>query len=124
VKSNLGYKYHWALADYLQRSARHIASKTDLTQAYRIGHIVVRKSNTPYRWTIGEASLSKVANVEKKMPRRFITRDGYGITQSARTYLTPLIQGEAYPPYHRGLPKYVTLKNKLVKKKLNSKFTI
>ena len=137
IKSALGYKYHWALADYLQRSARHIASKTDVDQAYALGKaavefavkgknavmpIVVRKSNTPYRWTIGEVALKKVANVEKNMPRNFITKDGFHITKRCRQYLLPLIKGEAYPPYKQGLPQYVSLKNVEVAKKLIEEF--
>ncbi|MEM1243728.1 MAG: 6-phosphofructokinase [Pseudomonadota bacterium] len=137
IKSALGYKYHWALADYLQRSARHIASKTDVDQAYALGKaavelavkgknavmpIVVRKSNKPYRWTIGEVALKKVANVEKNMPRNFITKDGFHITSRCRNYLLPLIKGEAYPPYKNGLPQYVSLKNTPVKKKLIEEF--
>ncbi len=133
VRSELGYKFHWAVADYLQRAARHIASKTDVEQAYAVGRaavefavagknavmpIIVRKSSKPYRWTIGEVKLAKVANVERKMPRSFITRDGFGITQKARDYLAPLIAGEDYPRYQQGLPDYVTLKNRLVPKKL------
>jgi ATP-dependent phosphofructokinase / diphosphate-dependent phosphofructokinase len=133
INSELGLKYHWAVADYLQRAARHIASATDVKQAYAVGEaavkfalagknavmpIIIRKSDRPYRWTIGEAPLSKVANIEKKLPRSFISRDGYGITQKARTYLAPLIAGEDYPAYRAGLPRYVTLKNQLVAKKL------
>ena len=135
VRAELGYKFHWAVADYLQRAARHIASATDVEQAYAVGRaavefalagknavmpIIVRKSSKPYRWTIGEAPLSKVANVEKKMPRNFITRDGFGITQKAREYLQPLIAGEDYPRYKSGLPEYVTLKNQLIPKKLGA----
>lgn len=133
VKDKLGYKYHWAVADYLQRSARHIASQTDVDQAYAMGRaavqfalagknavmpVVVRKSDKPYRWTVGEAKLSRVANKEKMMPKRFITKDGFGITAACRRYLAPLIKGEAYPPYQNGLPKYRVLKNKPVPKKL------
>ena len=133
VKEGLGYKYHWAVADYLQRSARHIASATDVEQAYAVGKaavefalagknavmpVIERLRTKPYRWAIGEVPLAKVANVEKKMPRGFITRDGFGITAKAREYLAPLIAGEDYPPYKGGLPEYVTLKNRLVKKKL------
>jgi ATP-dependent phosphofructokinase / diphosphate-dependent phosphofructokinase len=133
VNAELKLKFHWAVADYLQRAARHIASATDVKQAYAVGEaavkfalagkndvmpIIVRKSDRPYRWTIGEAPLSKVANVEKTMPRSFITRDGYGITAKARTYLAPLIAGEDYPSYKDGLPQYVALKNVLVEKKL------
>ena len=133
IKSRLGYKYHWAVADYLQRAARHVASKVDVQQAYAVGKAavelaikghnavmpaVVRVSNKPYKWKIGVAKLADVANVEKKMPRDFITEDGFGITAKCRAYLQPLIQGEDYPPYKNGLPQYVTLKNAAVAKKL------
>ena len=134
VKDALGYKVHWTLPDYLQRSARHIASRTDLEQAQAVGRkavdfalkgmnsvmpVIVRTSDTPYRWKIEAAALSKVANHEKKMPAGFIRRDGYGITDRARRYLEPLIRGEAPPPYGRdGLPKYVALKNVAVRRKL------
>ena len=133
VRSELRLKYHYAVADYLQRSARHIAAKVDVDQAYAVGKAavelalkgrnavmptIVRKSDRPYRWTIGEAPLARVANQEKMMPRRFITADGFGITAAARRYLEPLIQGEAYPPYRTGLPDYVTLRNVGVRRKL------
>ena len=134
VKDALGYKVHWALPDYLQRSARHLASKSDLDQALAVGRaavefalkgmnavmpVIVRTSDAPYRWRIEAAPLSKIANHEKKMPANFIRRDGYGITDAARRYLEPLIRGEAPPPYARdGLPKYVQLKNTLVARKL------
>ena len=134
VKGKLGYKYHWALPDYLQRSARHAASKVDAEQAYAVGKaavdyalkgmnavmpVIVRTSDAPYRWTIEPAPLSKVANHEKKMPKNFITRDGFGITAAARRYLSPLIAGEAPLPYGKdGLPRYVQLKNLAVAKKL------
>lgn len=139
VKENLGHKYHWAVADYLQRSARHIASAVDLEQAYAVGQaavelaiagknailpVIVREADEPYQWSIGEAALSDVANVEKKMPRDFITEDGFGITESARRYLQPLIEGEAYPPYKNGLPQYVKLKNQMVAKKLPDNFEV
>lgn len=136
VKRELGYKYHWALPDYLQRSARHIASETDSEQAYAVGKaavayaleglnavmpVIKRQSSAPYRWTIEPASLNEIANHEKKMPANFIRADGYGITTAARRYLEPLIAGEAYPPYgDDGMPSYVKLKNKLVRKKLPS----
>jgi 6-phosphofructokinase 1 len=139
VKEKLGYKYHWALPDYLQRSARHLASKTDAEQAYAVGKaaveyalagqnavmpVIVRTSDAPYRWKIEPAPLSKVANHEKKMPKGFITRDGFGITAAARRYLSPLIQGELPPPYGKdGLPRYATLRNQLIEKKLPA-FTI
>lgn len=138
IKDKLGYKYHWAVADYLQRAARHIASKTDVDQAYAVGKAavqmalkgknavmpaIVRKSDNPYKWTIDEADLSKVANVEKFMPRDYITKDGFHITEKCRKYLSPLIKGEDYPPYKNGLPQYVTLKNVAVKQKLK-KFTL
>lgn len=139
IKDNLGYKYHWALADYLQRAARHIASKTDVEQAYAVGKaavemalagknalmpIIVREKGTPYRWSIGEAPLEKVANVEVKMPREYITADGFHITPACREYLLPLIQGEDYPSYQHGLPSYVRLQNKSVQKKLNTTFEL
>ena len=133
LREALGLKYHWAVADYLQRAARHIASKTDVEQAYAMGKAavelalagknslmptIVRKSTRPYVWEVGAAELSQVANVEKMMPREFITEDGFGITEACRDYLTPLIQGEDYPPYVDGLPDYVTLKNVTVERKL------
>jgi 6-phosphofructokinase 1 len=135
----LGYKFHWAVADYLQRSARHIASKVDVEQAYAVGKaavqlavkgrnaimpVIVRKSAKPYRWSIGEAPLSAVANQEKKVPRHFITSDGFGITAACRQYLAPLIRGEDYPPYVRGLPDYVRLKAVAVPKRLKTKFVV
>ena len=134
-----GYKFHWAVADYLQRSARHIASKVDVDQAYAVGKaavelalkgknavmpVIVRKSSKPYRWGIGEAPLSAIANQEKKVPRDFITADGFGITAACRRYLLPLIGGEGYPPYHNGLPAYVTLKGASVAKRLRTPFVI
>lgn len=134
VKQKLGYKYHWALPDYLQRSARHIASKTDVEHAYAVGKaaveyalagknavmpVIVRTSDAPYRWKIEPASLQKVANHEKILPKSYIRRDGYGITEAARRYLEPLIRGEEAPPSGKdGLPKYVRLKNVGVKPKL------
>lgn len=139
IKDELGYKYHWAVSDYLQRAARHIASATDVDQAYAMGKAavefadagknavmptIVRKKTKKYSWTVGEAKLADVANVEKMMPRSYITRDGFGITEECRQYLQPLIQGESYPPYKNGLPQYVELKNELVKKKLKTKFKI
>ncbi|MGE3920847.1 MAG: 6-phosphofructokinase [Gammaproteobacteria bacterium] len=139
IKSNLGYKYHWAVADYLQRSARHIASKVDVEQSYALGQaavkfalagknavmpIIIRKPGKKYAWKIGEASLSKVANVEKKMPRNFISKDGFHITNACRNYLAPLIMGESYPPYSNGLPDYVTLRNLAVPKKLKTDFKL
>ena len=139
AKEKLGYKYHWAVADYLQRSARHIASKTDVEQSYAVGKaavefaikghnsvmpIIVRNSGKPYKWTIGMARLEDVANREKKMPRDFITEDGFGITSKCRAYLEPLIKGEDYPPYRNGLPDYVKLKNAAVPKKLTGEFKI
>ena len=133
INSSLGFKYHWAVSDYLQRSARHIASQTDLEQAYSVGKsaidfvlkgenavmpIIKRKKTKKYSWEIDKVALSKVANKEKKMPRSYITKDGFGITESCKKYLRPLIQGEAYPPYRNGMPVTANLKNKLLKKKL------
>lgn len=132
VQSKLGHKYHWAVADYLQRSARHIASKTDVEQAYALGRAAVesaiqgktdimltieRQTGADYAWKIGEVPLKDVANVEQKMPRNFITENGFGITEKCREYLQPLVTGEAYPPYKNGLPQYVRLKNILAPKK-------
>lgn len=133
TRSALGHKYHYAVADYLQRSARHLASATDVRQAYAVGQaavrlalagknavmpVIKRTSDTPYRWRIDSASLSRVANREKTMPRNYISKDGFGITAAARRYLSPLIRGEDYPPYRNGLPVYVDLKNVPVAKKL------
>ena len=133
TKDKLGYKYHWAVSDYLQRAARHIASATDVEQAYAMGKaameyalagknavmpIIVRESTSPYKWSVGEANLSDVANVEKFMPRDFITEDGFGITEAAKEYFAPLILGEDYPPYKNGLPDYARLKKVLIDKKL------
>ncbi|MFN3580222.1 MAG: 6-phosphofructokinase [Pseudomonas sp.] len=133
VKDKLGYKYHWAVADYLQRSARHIASKVDVEQAYALGQAAVhmalegknavmpairRLQDNPYQWDITEAALKDVANVEKFMPPEFITADGFHITEACRRYLSPLIQGEDYPPFSSGLPSYVRLNNTAVTRKL------
>lgn len=133
IKKELSYKYHWALADYLQRSARHIASKTDVEQAYALGKaavefslagktavmpVIVRESDEPYRWSIGEGLLSDAANIEKMMPDDFISEDGFGITETAKKYFAPLIEGEDFPPFKNGLPVYVKLKNKLIEKRL------
>lgn len=134
VKQKLGYKYHWALPDYLQRSARHAASKVDVEQAYAVGKaavdyalagmnavmpVIVRSGDAPYRWKIEPAALTRIANREKKMPKNFIRADGFGITDAARRYLSPLIRGEAPLPYGKdGLPRYVKLKNAAVKKAL------
>ncbi|MDH3339002.1 MAG: 6-phosphofructokinase [Gammaproteobacteria bacterium] len=139
VRDNLGLKYHYAVADYLQRSARHIASAVDVEQAYAVGTaavrfalqgktavmpVIKRVSDKPYRWRIESAPLGRIANKEKMLPRRFITKDGFGITAAARRYLEPLIRGEDYPPYINGLPNYVSLKNASVKPRLNTKFVV
>jgi 6-phosphofructokinase 1 len=139
VRDRLGYKFHWAVADYLQRAARHIASKTDLDHSYAVGKAavqlaisgrnavmpaIIRTSATPYRWKIEAVPLDKVANVEKKLPRDFIAADGLGITQRARAYLAPLMRGEDYPPFKDGVPRYVRLKNVAVPKKLSTDFKI
>ena len=135
INSSLGYKYHWAVSDYLQRSARHIASQTDLDHAYAVGQVAIefvlngenavmpiikRGKTKKYSWSIDKVALSRVANKEKKMPRSFISKDGFSITKSCRDYLNPLVQGEAYPPYKNGMPVTASLKNKLVKKKLKN----
>ena len=139
TRNAFGYKFHWAVADYLQRSARHIASAVDVEQAYAVGKaavefavrgknavlpIIVRKSAKPYRWRIGEAPLAAIANREKKVPRNFITADGFGITAACRRYLSPLIGGEDYPPYRAGLPVYAQLKGVAVPRRLAKRFVI
>jgi ATP-dependent phosphofructokinase / diphosphate-dependent phosphofructokinase len=139
IQSELGLKNHWAVADYLQRAARHIASKTDVDMAYAMGKAAVeyaikghnsvmptvdRKSNKPFKWKVGMADLSKVANVEKMMPNNFITKDGFGITQACRNYMEPLIKGEDYPPYKNGMPQYARIKGIGVPKKLKGKFEV
>ena len=139
IRDKLKQKCHWAVADYLQRSARHIASKTDVLQSYAVGKaavelavkgrsgvmpVIVRKSSKPYRWTIGVAELKDIANAEKMMPRDYITGDGFHITAKCREYLAPLVQGEDYPPYRNGLPAYVRLRNTPVPKKLGTTFKI
>ena len=135
IKDNLGLKYHWAVSDYLQRAARHISSKTDLDQAYAVGRaavkfalsgenavmpIIKRTSSKPYSWEIDKVKLSRVANVEKKLPKKFISKDGFGVTEACKNHLRPLIQGEAYPPYKDGVIETASLRNKLVKKKLKT----
>ena len=135
IKKALGYKFHWAVADYLQRSARHLASNSDVEQAYALGEAavemalegknsvmpaIVRISNNPYKWEIGYGELKDVANVEKMMPKNYISADGFSITDSCREYLLPLIEGENYPPYNDGLPNYVVLKKSKVVQKLPS----
>jgi len=139
VKDKLGLKCHWAVADYLQRAARHLASKTDVDQAYAVGKAAVelalagknavmpailRTSDKPYRWKIGVAPLDKIANVEKMLPRDYISKDGFGITAKARAYLSPLTRGESFPPFKDGLPQYVRLKNVPVAKKLSTQFEV
>lgn len=135
VRARLGYKFHWAVADYLQRAARHVASATDVEQAYAVGRhavelalagkdsvmaTIVRTSDAPYRWELGDAPLARVANVERTMPKSFISRDGFGITATARRYLEPLIAGEDYPPYAGGLPAYATFSGTTEPKKLEA----
>ena len=139
VREAHGYKYHWAVADYLQRAARHIASRVDVEQAYAVGRAavqlalkgvnavmptIVRKSSRPYRWGIGHVPLSEVANKEKKLPREYIREDGFGITAACRRYLEPLIEGEAYPPYRKGLPDYVHIRGVAVRRKLRGEFKL
>jgi len=139
VRDNLGLKFHYAIADYLQRSARHIASAVDVKQAYAVGReavryalagksavmpVIKRVSDSPYRWKIMDAPLARIANKEKMLPARYITKDGFGITAACRRYLEPLIRGEDYPPYINGLPKYPVLRNVPVKPKLATKFVV
>jgi 6-phosphofructokinase 1 len=139
VREAHGYKFHWAVADYLQRAARHVASKVDVEQAYAVGKAAVdyalkgmnavmpgiqRRSSKPYRWELRPVPLADVANVEKTVPRDFITADGFGITAKCRRYLEPLIAGEDYPPYRDGLPSYIRIKGVAVKRKLKTQFKI
>ena len=133
IKEKFGYKYHWAVAEYLQRSARHLASNSDVEHAYALGQAavelalegrnsvmpaIIRTSNNPYTWEIGIGELKDVANVEKMMPENYISEDGFSITDKCREYLAPLIEGENYPPYKNGLPDYVVLQKSKVKQKL------
>ena len=135
ISNKLGFKYHWAVSDYLQRSARHISSQVDLDHAYAVGKaaveyassgenaimpIIVRKKTKSYSWEVGKVALSKVANIERKMPRNFISKDGFGITRSCKNYLSPLIQGEAWAPFEDGVIQTASLKNKLIRKKLRN----
>jgi 6-phosphofructokinase 1 len=137
IKAKLGHKFHWAVADYLQRAARHLASKTDIAQSYAVGKAavefalagknavmpaIIRTSDRPYRWKIAAAPLTDIANVERKLPREYISADGFAITAKARAYLEPLVQGEDFPPFRRGLPRYARLKNAPVTKKLAQSF--
>ena len=139
IKREHGYKYHYAVADYLQRSARHISSRVDVEQAYAVGKAavelavtgktakmasIVRESDMPYRWAVSEVPLDQVANFEKMMPMDFISEDGFGITRTCREYLEPLIEGEEYPAYLNGLPRFAKLKKVMVEKKLNEGFNI
>jgi len=139
VREAHGYKYHWAVADYLQRSARHIASRVDVEQAYAVGKAavelavegvnavmptIVRKSSKPYRWVIGHIPLAEVANKEKKLPSEYLRADGFGISEACRRYLEPLVAGEAYPPYRNGLPDYVRIRGVAVRKKLSEEFKL
>jgi len=139
IQSKLGFKYHWAVSDYLQRAARHIASQTDVDQAYAVGAeavrlaaagknavmpTIIRRPGAKYRWQIGETALTRIANREKKMPRKYISRDGFGVSAAGRAYFEPLIQGEAYPQYKDGMPVYTELRNVPVAKRLPETFTV
>ncbi len=139
IQSKLGFKYHWAVSDYLQRAARHIASQTDVDQAYAVGAeavrlaaagknavmpTIIRRPGAKYRWQIGETALTRIANREKKMPRKYISRDGFGVSAAGRAYFEPLIQGEAYPQYKDGMPIYTELRNVPVAKRLPETFTV
>ena len=137
VRSELGFKHHWAVADYLQRAARHIASAVDVEQAYAVGKAaveyalegknavmatIVRQPGEQYQWTVGEAPLSEVANVEQKLPPHYISDCGFDITEAGLEYLRPLIQGESYPPYSNGIPQIARLQKQLVAKRLADEF--
>jgi 6-phosphofructokinase len=121
IQHQLSLKCHWAVADYLQRSARHLASQIDVEQAYALGEAAVdlavqgasavmptieRIQDEPYEWRIGSVEVHKIANIERTMPRDFIREDGFHITPAAQRYLLPLIQGEAWPTFKQGLPYY------------------
>ena len=133
IKQGLDLKCHWAVCDYLQRSARHIGSLTDMQQAYAVGKAavefavagknavmptIVRTNDVPYTWEIGHVPLKDVANIEQKMPEDYISDDGFFITDKCRTYMAPLIEGEDYPPFVNGVPNYVRLKKHKIKKVL------
>jgi 6-phosphofructokinase len=139
VREAHGYKFHWAVADYLQRAARHVASRVDVEQAYAVGKTAVeyalkgmnavmpairRRSSKPYRWDLQPVPLAEVANVEKRVPRDYITEDGFGITAACRRYLEPLVAGEDYPPYRDGLPAYVRIKGVAVRRRLKTEFKL
>ena len=133
INKKLKLKNHWAVSDYLQRSARHIASKTDLLHAEAVGihavkyaikgmngvmPVIVRGKGEKYSWKIEPAPLSKIANVEKKLPKSFISKDGFDVTSKAIKYLQPLILGEAFPNFKDGIPASEKLKLIEVTKKL------
>ena len=133
INKKLKLKNHWAVSDYLQRSARHIASKTDLLHAEAVGihavkyaikgmngvmPVIVRGKGKKYSWKIEPAPLSKIANVEKKLPKSFISKDGFNVTSKAIKYLQPLILGEAFPNFKDGIPASEKLKLIEVTKKL------
>ncbi|MDO3386631.1 6-phosphofructokinase [Gilvimarinus sp. SDUM040013] len=137
IKQSLNYKCHWSVCDYLQRAARHIASKTDVDQAYAVGKAavdyaaqglqavmpgIVREQSVPYQWHIEPIHISKVAGGEKHMPRHYMSKDGFSLTQAGRDYFAPLIEGEAYPPYRNGLPDYQKCRNRLLERKLPEYF--
>ena len=124
IKDKIGLKYHWAVSDYLQRSARHLSSMTDIEQAIAVGRyavdfalsgktgimpVIKRVSNDPYRWEIAEGDLSEIANQEKLVPDNYIAENKFRINSSGIAYLKPLIQGESFPDFFSGLPKYEQL---------------
>jgi 6-phosphofructokinase 1 len=133
ISNKLSYKVHWAVADYLQRAARHLGSSVDVKQAYAIGFkalhyakkgvdgvmLTIKKQKAKtYKWEIKYTKLQNVANFEKELPKSFITKDGFGITSICKSYIKDLISGEDFPPYKNGVPDYAKLKLPLVKKKL------
>lgn len=137
VRESLQVKVHWSVLDYVQRAARHLASKTDVEQAYAVGRaavsyalqgktdvmpVIQRTSDRPYRWQILPAALAGLMNREKRLPRGFLAADGYRLTARARAYFTPLIRGEAWPPFADGLPVHAQLKLKPVTRRLQSAF--
>ncbi len=139
IRDRLGFKTHWAVADYLQRSARHLVSATDLAQAYALGRsavqmalagdsglapVIRRLDDAPYRWQVVSAPLQALANVERHLPAEYISADGFGISDACRRYLEPLIVGEAPPPYRDGLPDYVRLSTVPLSRRLADTFTL
>lgn len=133
IRNALKVKVHWSVLDYVQRAARHIASRTDVDQAYAVGRkavayalhgltnvmpVIVRTSDQPYRWQVAPKPLTGIMNREKRLPRTFLTADGYRLTARARRYFAPLIRGEAWPPFENGLPVHAKLRLQPVQRRM------